>query len=214
VKVIKISDQAYEQLKNLAEKRGLSINNVVQEIINVYLGGTPEEKPIKKIVDKDITLMYATKCSRCGRPLNAGDVAHYVRYEYDDAPPKVFIYCMDCWLQSSALAKHYLKKKELEATIKGLKEMADKLADKIIRMRNEYNIALVKEELMNIRRELSLSLVRNIIGENKADELVNRIALVEQKISEIHEKLNEIEIAMKLKAKGEKREVEVYGRHY
>ena len=214
MKVIKISDQAYEQLKNLAEKRGLSINNVVQEIINVYLGGTPEEKPIKKIVDKDITLMYATKCSRCGRPLNPGDVAHYVRYEYDDAPPKVFIYCMDCWYQSSALAKYYLKKKELEATIKGLKEMADKLAEKIVKMRNEYNIALVKEELMNIRRELSLSLVRNIIGEKKSDELVNRITLVEQKISEIHEKLNEIEIAMKLKVKGEKREVEVYGRHY
>ena len=214
MKVIKISDQAYEQLKNLAEKRNLSINSVVQEIINVYLAGTPEDKPIKKIVNKDITVMYATKCSRCGRPLNPNDVAHYVRYEYDDAPPKVFIYCMDCWLQSSALAKYYIRKKELEATIKGLKDMADKLAEKIIKMRSEYNIAVVKEELMKIRHELNLSLVRNIIGENKADELVNRIALVEQKISEINEKLNEIEVAMKLRFKGEKREVEAYGRRY
>lgn len=214
MKVIKISDQAYEQLKNLAEKRGLSINSVVQEIINVYLGGTPEDKPIKKIVDKDITLMYPAKCNRCGRQLSPGDVAHYVRYEYDDAPPKVFIYCMDCWLQSSALAKYYIKKKELEATIKGLKDIADKLAEKIVKMRSEYNIAVVKEELMNIRRELSLTVVRNIIGENKADELVNRIALVEQKISEINEKLNEIEVAMKLRMKPERKEVEAYGRHY
>jgi len=213
VKVIKISDQAYEQLKTLAEKRGLSINNVVQEIINVYLGGRPEEKPIKKIVDKDITLMYPAKCDRCGKPLSPGDVAHYIRYEYDDAPPRSFIYCMDCWLQSSALAKYYIRKKELEATIKGLKDMADKLAEKIMRMRSEYNIALVKEELMKIRHELNLSLVRNIIG-NKADELVNRIALVEQKVNEIHEKLNEIEVAMKLRMKPEKREVETYGRHY
>jgi len=213
VKVIKISDQAYEQLKTLAEKRGLSINNVVQEIINVYLGGRPEEKPIKKIVDKDITLMYPAKCDRCGKPLSPGDVAHYIRYEYDDAPPRSFIYCMDCWLQSSALAKYYIRKKELEATIKGLKDMADKLAEKIMRMRSEYNIAIVKEELMKIRHELNLSLVRNIIG-NKADELVNRIALVEQKISEINEKLNEIEVAMKLRMKPEKREVETYGRHY
>jgi len=213
VKVIKISDQAYEQLKTLAEKRGLSINNVVQEIINVYLGGRPEEKPIKKIVDKDITLMYPAKCDRCGKPLSPGDVAHYIRYEYDDAPPRSFIYCMDCWLQSSALAKYYIRKKELEATIKGLKDMADKLAEKIMRMRSEYNIAIVKEELMKIRHELNLSLVRNIIG-NKADELVNRIALVEQKVNEIHEKLNEIEVAMKLRMKPEKREVETYGRHY
>ena len=213
MKVIKISDQAYEQLKTLAEKRGLSINNVVQEIINVYLGGRPEEKPIKKIVDKDITLMYPAKCDRCGKPLSPGDVAHYIRYEYDDAPPRSFIYCMDCWLQSSALAKYYIRKKELEATIKGLKDMADKLAEKIMRMRSEYNIAIVKEELMKIRHELNLSLVRNIIG-NKADELVNRIALVEQKVNEIHEKLNEIEVAMKLRMKPEKREVETYGRHY
>ncbi len=203
MKLVKISDDVYDKLRELAEKKQVSVNNVIAELLNVYIGGSAEDKPIKRIIDKDIVLQYPTKCRRCGRELNVGDVAHYVRYEYDDGSTRYYIYCMDCWLQSSALAQYYIKKKQLEATVKGLKDMANKLADKIVRMKTEYNIAVVKEELMNIRRELNLTFVRNAIGEQKADELAGKIDKVLDKITEIDAKLKEIEVAMKLRLKPE-----------
>jgi len=122
VKVVKISDQLYDKLKELAEKKGgVAIHNVIEELLNVYLG-SPRDKPIKKIIDKDIELMYNAKCKKCGKDIPAGEVAHYIRYEYDDGSTSYVIYCLDCWYSSSALAKQYLAKKKLEATIKGLKK--------------------------------------------------------------------------------------------
>jgi Ribbon-helix-helix protein, copG family. len=40
MKLVKVSDQLHEKLKELAEKRNMSINQLIEEILNVYLYGT------------------------------------------------------------------------------------------------------------------------------------------------------------------------------
>ena len=84
MKVVKISDNIHEKLKELAEKRNISINQLIEEILNVYLGGS-SDKAIKRIVSVDIVNEYENKhCSKCKKTLSVGETIHYVRYEYVD----------------------------------------------------------------------------------------------------------------------------------
>lgn len=192
MKVVKLSDQVYEKLKELADKKGgVAINNVIEELLNIYFG-SPRDKPIKKIYDKDIELIYNAKCRKCGKDIPAGEPAHYIRYEYEDGSSSYVIYCLDCWYSSSALAKQYLTKKKLEATIRGLKKEADKLVEEIQlleKQANDLKIQLdVRQALAKIREELDFLLSMQFITRedynkamSKVEELLLRIEELEAK---------------------------------
>jgi len=192
LKVVKLSDQVYEKLKELADKKGgVAINNVIEELLNIYFG-SPRDKPIKKIYDKDIELIYNAKCRKCGKDIPAGEPAHYIRYEYEDGSSSYVIYCLDCWYSSSALAKQYLTKKKLEATIRGLKKEADKLVEEIQlleKQANDLKIQLdVRQALAKIREELDFLLSMQFITRedynkamSKVEELLLRIEELEAK---------------------------------
>jgi DNA repair exonuclease SbcCD ATPase subunit len=204
LKVVKLSDQVYEKLKELADKKGVAINNVIEELLNVYFG-SPRDKPIKKIYDKDIELIYNAKCRKCGREIPAGEPAHYIRYEYEDGSSSYVIYCLDCWYSSSALAKQYLTKKKLEATIRGLKKEADKLVEEIQLLEKQIDdlkIQLdVRQALAKIREELDFLLSMQFITRedyNKAlaklEELLLRVEELEAKtrvtpVAQVEQKL-------------------------
>jgi cell division protein FtsB len=192
MKVVKLSDQLYDKLKELADRKGgVAINNVIEELLSVYFG-SPRDKPIKKIIDKDIELMYGGKCRKCGREIPAGEPAHYIRYEYEDGSSSYTIYCLDCWYSSSALAKQYLTKKKLEATIRGLKKEADKLVEEIQLLEKQIEdlrIQLdVRQALAKIREELDFLLSMQFITRedynkamSKVEELLLRIEELEAK---------------------------------
>lgn len=141
MKHIKVSDETYEKLKQLAEQRGVSLNQIIQEILSVYLGGVDPNRSIKNIINKFIVLHYDTVCNSCKKRLHANELAFYTKYIYDDNSCKTIIICTDCYYQSSsALAKLYLRERELRSIIKGLKEEADKLAKSVIELRRSMNI--------------------------------------------------------------------------
>ena len=192
MKVVKLSDQVYEKLKELADKKGgVAINNVIDELLNVYFG-SPRDKPIKKIFDKDIELIYNDKCRKCGRDLPAGEKAHYIRYEYEDGSSSYAVYCLDCWYSSSALAKQYLTKKKLELVIKGLKKQADKLVEEIQLLEKQIEdlkIQLdVRQALAKVKEELDFLLSMQYITREdynkalaKVEELLLRVEELEAK---------------------------------
>jgi HicB family. len=191
VKVIKVSDHVHEKLVELAQKRNISINQLVEEILNAYLYGASFDKPIKRIIDKDLELHYNDKCRKCGRELKAGEIAHYVRYIYEDNTSSKAIYCLDCWYSSSALAKQYLNKKRLELIIKGLKQEADKLVEEINRLQSEIEQLKIdldtRRILAKIREELEFLLSMQLISRedyfkmlNKVEELLLRIEELEK----------------------------------
>ncbi len=205
---IKVSDEVYEKLKELAEKKQVSINNIIQELLTVYLGGSAEDKPITKIVSKDIVLQYKTKCRKCGKDLEPGEVVHYVRYEYSDNTTRYYIYCMDCWLQSSALAEYYLKKKELEATVRGLKKLADQYAEKITKMRAEVDINEIVQELVRIKNKLSIIVVDpSTINQLYAtiNETLNKLLDIDKRLRAIQAQLVPYTIKKKYEKQAEVR---------
>ena len=179
MKVVKISDNVYDKLKELAEKRSISLNQLVEEILNVYLGGE-SDRAIKRIVSIDLINEYeGKKCRKCGKQLAIGEQIHYIKYEYHDGSVKVIYYCLDCWYSTSALAKQYLTKKKLELTVKGLKQEADKLVEEIKTLQQqleEIKIQLdVRQSLAKIREELEFLLSQRLITIQDFKTLISKV---------------------------------------
>jgi len=192
MKTVKISDDVHEKLSKLAEKRNISLNDLITEILNVYLGGSSEERPIKNIIDKVIVATREDKCHRCGRTIKVGEQFRYVKYIYEDAPPKVYKECIDCYLQTSALGKYYLEKRKLEITIRELKKMADELVERIERLKLSAEIFNIKNEIINLLRSIKHPLlsfnakkedVQAVLEKlEKLDELVSRVEKLESMV--------------------------------
>jgi predicted CopG family antitoxin len=198
VKVVKISDNVYDKLKDLAEKRSISLNQLVEEILNVYLGGE-SDRAIKKIVSMDLINEYENKrCRKCGKQLAVGEQIHYIKYEYHDGSVRVVYYCLDCWYSTSALAKQYLTKKKLELTVKGLRQEADKLVEEIKTLQQqleEIKIQLdVRKALAKIREELDFLLSQELIRREDYNKLLSKVEELLLRIEELEKKTKPVEL--------------------
>jgi len=198
MKVVKISDNLHDKLKELAEKRGVSLNQLIEEILNVYLGGE-SDRAIKKIVSIDLINEYeGKKCRKCGKQLAIGEQIHYIKYEYHDGSVKVVYYCLDCWYSSSALAKQYLTKKKLELVVRGLKQEADKLVEEIKRyekMLEELKIQLdVRQALAKIREKLEFLLSQELIRREDYNKLLSKVEELLLRIEELEKKTKPVEL--------------------
>jgi tRNA G26 N,N-dimethylase Trm1 len=191
MKVIKVSDHVYERIKQLAEQKNISLNNVVEELLNIVTAGHHDTKPIKKIYTRDISLMWDDKCDRCGRELKRGEIAHYTRIEYEDGSVRKTILCYECYLPSTALAKQYLQIKKYEQIVKGLKAEADQLVQLIEQARLFSGLAETKEQINSIVRELNNAYVVGVISKQAYDEL-------KAKLEEIIAMLNDFDSRLRL----------------
>jgi chromosome segregation ATPase len=128
----------------------------------------------------------------------------WVKYEYADSSARSVYYCLDCWYSTSALAKKYLKLKELEATVRGLKQEADKLVEKIKqyeKMLEELKIQLdVRQALVKLRDEMEFLLSQRLITIQdfkqalaKVEELLLRIEELEKRTRPVTFELEELE---------------------
>ena len=189
MKVIKISDNVYETLSQLAGKRGVSINEVVQDILNVYLGGKAG-KPIKQIIDKDITLLYNDNCDKCGKPLKKGEKAHFTKYIYEDGSSDTNILCPDCYINSDTLLyRKYLKIKEYETIQKQLKQEIDRLAEELKKSEAEVSLANVKRDILNTWKDISFYLRSVDKDVSKYEELLSRFEELVNKVSALESSL-------------------------
>jgi predicted CopG family antitoxin len=197
VKLVKVSDNVYEKLKELAEKRGVSLNQLVEEILNVYLGGESIDRPIKRIISIDLINEYDRRCKRCGKQLAVGEQIHYIRYEYVDGSSRSTYYCLDCWYSTSALAKQYLTKKKLELVVRGLKQEADKLVEEIKqyeKMVEELKIQLdVRQSLAKIRDELEFLFTHELITLEDYNKLLSKVEELLLRIEELEKRTRPVE---------------------
>lgn len=201
---VKIDDSIYESIRKIAEKSNRSIKDVVEEALKVYiLGAESIDKDVKDVKHRWISVQYKSFCRKCGKQLEVGDIAFYVRYTYSDGSSKSFIYCPECFYPDSALAKLYLKKKELESIIRGLKKEANRLADEINKLKMEEDVLKIKSEIITFWRNFreSFSHDPNIsrIDEfmDKLDELINKISSLEQIVTTISVRKKKDYIKMK-----------------
>jgi len=189
---VKLSDDIYEKVKKIAEKSNKSIKEVVEEAIKIYLlGAEGIDKDIKAVQQKWISLQYPSSCRKCGKRLNPGDLAFWIRYTYSDGSSRSFIYCPDCYYTSfdQSLAKKFIKQKELEATIKGLKKQAEELAKQVMELQTQVDILQLKKQVQDLLHAFHDAMMS---GEDQ------RIIEFLEKVDELLSKINEIEARLEL----------------
>ena len=76
---------------------------------------------------REIVTKYPGQCSKCKDPIPVGTRAWYGKREKSTRPVLVCLNCMVLGMGDTTLARKYLKKRELEVTIRGLKKIADEL---------------------------------------------------------------------------------------
>ena len=132
--------------------------------------------------------MYDTRCSKCGKEIKKGELVYWTRIEYEDGTKKSFVYCLDCYYSSTALAEQYIKKKKLELIIRGLQKKADMLFYEIQNLKREFKFYSVLRDLKN-----TIDLIYRYIYEVKEE---NRPVLndILDKLNEIMKELKEIEL--------------------
>jgi len=208
--VVKVTPEAKELLRKLAEKTGKSERDLASEAIIAYFRGIEGEKEIKSISPlRPIILKYASKCYRCKTELKEGSLAYYQKIAYTDNTFRGFILCPQCASMEDVLASKYVKKYELEATIRGLKRKADQLAQEILELEKFVQLKTVFGEIERELRELreflrTYNYPREVL--DKLQQFYDKLQQLEEKLDSTLEGIRDIVIP-KLK----KREVEIHG---
>lgn len=220
VRPVKIGDNIYQELQKLAEKTGKSMRELAEEAIQAYIlgkSGGLEGKGIKGIQGKIIMLRYPSRCRRCGRQINEGDMAYWEKITYTDNTITSITICLDCYYQTSALADYYVKKRQLERTIRGLKQEADRLADRIAEMRSTIKIEEAKKEVLQIVRRVNTDLIDLIDiytdpeRQDQVREVYDRVMRTLEKAEEVLDRISSYEELKQLEnRKREKRSRVVY----
>jgi len=204
-----LDDELYSKLRELSDKSGRSLSDIVSEAIRLYVvGASGIDKDVKGIINKVITVQFPSKCYKCGKQINQGDLAYYVRYVYADNTAKSFLYCFDCYLteHDEALAKQYLTIRRLKAEIRGLKKLREKLASEVDRESIKNEIYSLRSELVKIMRDLRQLAVN--VDISKIAELLDKVNYIESKLNELEEA-----IRLRIVVRAKKKEV-VAGERY
>lgn len=202
MKQIKVSEEVYDKLKQIADKSGgISINDVVKMLLNLYLGGSTD-KTIDKILTKEFIADREVVCSKCKRTIGIGEVVYWVKYVYSDGSKSTRYFCFEC--ANPSLGKIYRKKRELEVVIKQLKQEADKLAEDISRLEQVKSVLDIKKELIQFWRDIKSVFIN--------DPNLQKVDIFFDKLNEIVDRVGRLEamvtpIAEKAKAKAKKKEV-------
>lgn len=200
MKAVKVDDEAYNLLEEMSRKTGTSIKDLVTKAVKLLYAGGGEvspEKEVEEISERIITLRYPARCRRCSKELKEGDHAYYVKYAYSDKTTKTIVYCLDCYHESmitdKALAKLYVKKKELERTIKALKQEADRLAEQASVV---DKIETVNRTLDSLQK-LATEMVKVIPPESK--ESIQRMEELTATLEELRKVLADIKAVIRVR---------------
>ena len=101
-KLVKIGEDIYNKVKELAEKQNKTIREITEKAISLYLQGYEIgqiDKEIKGIVSKPIVVQFNAKCFICKKPINAGEVAHYLKITYTDNTSRSFLAHLSCYAE-------------------------------------------------------------------------------------------------------------------
>jgi len=196
--MVRISDDIYRRVKEIAEKSGKSIKDIVEEAIQIYLLGKSgiENKEIRSVKEKWIVVKFKSRCSKCNMELQEGDIAYWIRVEYEDGSSRSFIYCSDCYFVKidRSLAKRFMKVKELEAVKRGLQKEIEDLMDKVKDLQEKYEVSALKREIFEFYRAFQESF-NGVIDSNNFSKIQEFL----ERLMDLADRINRIESAIGLK---------------
>jgi len=187
---VRVSPELYSQLQRLAEKTDRAIKDIVEEAVKAYLLGVEGiDKPLKAVQGKIIPVQFESRCHHCRKEVRKGELAYYARYVYADGSARSFIVCLDCYYSDTALAEWYLKKKKLEAIVRGLQKRADELARRVEELQVEVDINSLKKECYELWADFKRFMLHDNEGMKKVEELLGRLEVLEEKVKEVEDTL-------------------------
>jgi len=195
--MVRISEDIYKKVKEISEKSGKSIKDIVEEAIQIYLlGKSNADKDIKSVKEKWIVSKFPTKCSQCNKEINQGELVYWVRIEYEDGSSRSFIYCDSCYFTrfDRSLAKRYLKIKELEATRRGLEKEINEMVERLRDLQFKYRVEDLKREVFDFYKAFQETF-NGMIDSNNFAKIQEFLELLMQLIDEI----NRLEASLGLK---------------
>jgi len=203
-KAVKISDDLYNRIKEIADKKGVRISDEVNRLLAIALGAESEPDDIVKNVKvvKKWRVMYDTTCPFCGQTIKKGEFAVRIIYEFEDGRKRNEFYHPECYMygDDELLAKYYVKKRYLQKVIKALEkkanELADKLSDYELRKQISETIEFINKNVNEIRSKVFDAMMYFPNDRDRLNELRNWI---QERFNEITEKLKEIEVALSIK---------------
>lgn len=189
---LRLSQKAYELVKKLSEERGVSMAQFIEELVNLYVGGSRTGRIVEKIVSKFIDVEWEAKCCACGRTIRPGERAYYIAYIYEDGSKSSRVKCVDCYAMSDpSLWKRYLRSKELQTVVNQLRAEADRLAEEVKLLEQEVELARVKKELLTLWSEVSRSL-------RGGDDVLKKFEELSNKLEELLDRVSSAEATIKL----------------
>ena len=189
---VKISRDTYAFVKEIASKSGKSIREVIENAVRIAYQGSEDvlEKELKSVKQAFINTRFRTRCSICKREIKEGELVYWIRYEFTDKSVKTKIICLECFYKDKAIAKYYVKKKELEQAVKGLRKEANELAEKVLALRKELAVLDIKKQIYDLLRSFRTSYLSNdaeaIEFLERLNELADKVSALEAKVRMIH----------------------------
>mgnify|MGYP000725224173 CR=1 FL=1 len=179
---VQINEELYNWLKSYADEKGLSMRQALEEILKDYSQPRPKISPKGIVLGKieDVILQQESKCALCNRTLKTG-----YRVKWIENLGHICLRCYFNRFYDKSLADKYLKKRELEATIRALRRKADELTEEIEKKQVILNIHKINKELNNLI--MVLKEIRNYpeLYDEKYEELFDKLDMIEQMLSGI-----------------------------
>jgi len=152
----RLPDDVYEKFKQIAEKRGSSVAEILREIAVRYISGEQVDDVPVKVTPIKFRVKKDGICAYCGQPIKAGEWAYWVIKEFEDGRKVKELWHIDCWEYASdaALAKKYVEIRKLNRVVKALKRQADELADALIEAEARKKVIDIALEIQKVSQEI------------------------------------------------------------
>ena len=205
---IRLDDKLYEKLEKYAQEHGLSRVKVIEYALELLFNPISEAQEAKEVTLKEIIVKYKTKCIKCNRVIDVGEIAYWGK--------NYGVLCYDCYLKANQkamgadakkLVKLYKEIRKLKIIKSELQKEVDLLADKL----NIYEfLDELDSRLKNIEQKIE-AIITNLLHEQedkqKFYELYNDVKDSIDRLNEIMYGLRKIIIRTK-KEEVKRKEIE------
>jgi len=195
---LRLDDKLYEKLEKYAQEHGLSRVKVIEYALELLFNPVNSAEDVKEVTLKEIIVKYKTKCIKCNRVIDVGEIAYWGK--------NYGVLCYDCYLKANQkamgadakkLVKLYKEIRKLKIIKSELQKEVDLLADKL----NVYELLdELNSRLKNIEAKIE-AIIHNLLNEQedkqKFYELYNDVRDSISRLNEIMYGLRKIIIRTK-----------------
>lgn len=195
---IRLDDKLYEKLDKYAQEHGMSRAQVIVHALELLFNPVDTANDIKEVTLKEIIVKYKTKCVKCNRIIDVGEIAYWGK--------NYGVLCYDCYLKANQKAMGADAKKlvKLYKEIRKLKIIKSELQKEVDILVDKLNVYELLDELDNKLKNIEVkieAIISNLLHEQsdkqKFYELYNDIKDSVDKLNEIMYGLRKIIIRTK-----------------